>query len=120
MGATSNPARTRRFFSTAALLLGGMFDQIGDPKLVPPINVRDIEHFELQIGIPATTYWERSPGVWQRMFTRGHVIVNAGTAPFVYRYSVSTSYTIQPSDAIVIQNRNSKGHFIRPLTNYGR
>lgn len=111
---------TRRYFASLAVMFDGTFDQCGDPNRVPPMHVRDLEHFALVAGVPAGDAWERAPGVWQRMLTRGLVIVNVSGAPFVYRYNTSTTFTVFAGDALLLQNRDSRGRFMRAVTNAGR
>lgn len=111
---------TRRYFASLAVMFDGTFDQCGDPNRVPPVHVRDLEHFTLVAGVPAGDPWERSPGVWQRMLTRGLVIVNVSGPPFVYRYNTTTTFTVNAGDALLLQNRDSRGRFMKAATNAGR
>lgn len=112
--------RTRRLFAGMALLSDGLFDQCGDPNKVPPVHIRDLEHFELSLGIPGDTWWERVPNVYQRMFSRGLVIVNMQSWPYYYEASRTKTYEIMPYDALVAQTRSPDGRWIKWITNSGR
>lgn len=84
-------------------------------------SFKDPEHFDLVIGTAPDTCWERAPGVWQRMFTRGFVIANVSTAQwFTYQRNANVSYVIGPGDALVVQTRDALGRYIPWRTNYGR
>lgn len=106
-------SRSRRAFATMSLLLpNAYYDQCQDPNVVPPVHLKNIEHFGLNIGDEGGDYWERSPGVFQRMYTRGLVILNTTNQP--YRYS---KYTIGPQDGFVAQTRDGKGRWMTWATN---
>lgn len=112
--------RTRRFFAAIALMFDGTYRQTGTPNIVPPVNYRHPEHFDLSVGVPGSAAWERAPGVWQRMYTRGLVILNVTGATMTYQYNQTTAFTIPPGDALVLQNRDTRGRFIVAKTNAGR
>lgn len=113
-------APTRRYFAGSALMWDGAFDQCADPNKVPPVHWRDIEHFELSVGLPAGDPWERSPGLWQVMTTRGLVIVNVSAPTLTYQYNRTTSFIVPAGDALALQNRDERGRFMRAVTNAGR
>jgi hypothetical protein len=112
--------QTRRFFASTAVMFAGAFDQCADPNKVPPLHWRDVEHFELSPGYPVGDAWERAPGIWQRMTSRGLVLVNVSAPTLVYRYNTTTTFYVPAGDALLIQNRDERGRFIKARSNAGR
>lgn len=53
-----------------------------------------------QLGTPLAPRSERAPGVWQRRYTRGIVIVNTTSAPVTLKIG-GTAWTIGPVDALM-------------------
>jgi hypothetical protein len=81
-------------------------------------NLRDMEHFVLDIGTAPDSCIEVAPKVWQRKFTRGIVTVNVSPDYYRYVYSKNQQYPIAPGDALVVQDRSKNGRFIKLITNY--
>lgn len=116
-------ASRRRLFAGMALLADARFnwsDLRGDSGAGSDFQPRDPEHFELSIGAAPGSWFTKAPGVLERVFTRGLVIVNLSPAPYVYQVSQTRSYTIQPNDALTIQTRDAAGRWIVWLTDAGR
>lgn len=117
-------SQRRRLFAGMALVTGGLFSQ--SPVLPLPggghnfAPMKDPEHWELTLGEPGGSWWERSPRVYQRMFSRGLVIVNLSDAPLVYAVSAKRTYTIASLDALVAQTRDARGRYITWITTQGR
>ena len=101
---------TDSWFNWREFLVAGGFNR----------NLRDPEHFELSLGAAPDTAWQRAPGVWQRMFSRGLVLANVGTTSYHYTYSTSLSFDLGPGDALVLQNRDARGRWIKVRTNWGQ
>jgi hypothetical protein len=113
----------RRLFAAIARLTDARFNQCdlrGDFGGGSEQNLRDFEHFGMDLGTSTNNWWARAPGVYQRMFSRGVVLANLSSAPYVYQLSKTVSYTIQPSDGLTIQTRDALGRFITRITDAGR
>jgi hypothetical protein len=52
-----------------------------------------------QFGLPSQPKFERAPGVWQRKYIKGIVVVNATTAPVTVRVN-GAEHTVGPTDAL--------------------
>lgn len=120
VGLTADPAKTRRFFATAAVMFDGAFDLCADPNTPRPAHWPDLEHFTMSVGSPGVSAWERVPGVWQRQFSRGIALVNLSGVTFVYPYNKSTTFYLGPNDGLLIQYRAESGRFIKAVSNAGR
>ena len=113
-------ASRRRLFAAMALLADGVFAQGGDPNRTPSLALRDPEHWELDLGPPESARRPVAPGVYERAFARGVVVVNVGERAYRYRGSDGKRRTIPPHDALVAQTRDERGPLARWLTTSGR
>ena len=116
-------ASRRRLFAAIAYLTGARFNQCnlqGDFGGGTDQNFHDLEHWGLDIGVSGGPWFERAPGIYQRMFSRGLVIANVSGSMLVYPYNKATTFIIPRGDGLVLQNRDARGRFIHAVTDYGR
>lgn len=109
----------RRLFAGIARIAEARFnwcDLRGDYGGGSNQNFKPMEYFVMDLGPSDGAWWSPTPGVYQRLFTRGVVLVNLSASSYVYRLSKNVSYTIQPQDGITMQTRGTDGRFIRRIT----
>lgn len=116
-------AQRRRLFAAIAYLTGARFNQCdlrGDFGGGTKANAKDLEHFGMSLGASSGPWFQKAPGVYERLFARGVVLANLSSFPYVYALTSSVRYTILSSDGLTMQTRDERGRYITRITDAGR